>query len=374
MQYLLFILFICTLLAFRVKKEGKFYLLENGVDEKSTVRPLNEQLAIFFIFLIFLFFAGFRAEYNDTVIYIHNFLFKIPDSIFDLDSSLWSYSNNPLFVLYMTGFKEFISQNPYAFIFVTSFITLGLFLISLSRFSYKFGLTIFLFITTGLFVFSMAAMKQVLAMSIGFFALQYFLQNKTAKFIGLIVFASFIHTYVLLYLLIPFLKNEVWSKKMVLMYLGAVLAGYAYNAFVGSSLDITSFIGENYEEILTQGQGMNIFRVMIYQIIPILSIIYRKEINIEANKLITICINMSIIGGAFMLIGIGGGAVMFGRMGIYCDIFSIIVLPWIIYNVFAERKRKLLTLAVIICYIAYFYYQYGIAKPFIYKNILDSVL
>ena len=369
MNQLWLVLGITTFLAFGVKSKNEFLLFSK--DATLVGKPSHEKILVFIIFLILSLFAGFRSSHNDTYTYLYNFSNLIPNSFYQLSLNDWSIGANFGFYLYQVFIKQFISTNQYGFILVSSVIVLFLFVKSYYRYSTLFYLSIFLFIASGLFVFSMSAMKQIFAMAIGFWAVKFVFEKSIFKFVLAILLASTIHPYILLYLIVPFFKEDIWSKKIILSLFFCVLIGFIFERFVSIVIEINSRIGNNlYElEYITKKAGMNFFRVAIFAVTPVLSFFYRKKIIGYNNSLLNVSINMSIISLMFMIIGVSGGANLFGRMGNYFEPFTYVALPWII-NFISSKKRPVVIFSILLFYTIYFYYQFAVIKQFEYNSWL----
>ena len=363
MNILWFILILVTILALAIKPQKEFVTFPNE-SKKSVSNSNYKKLIVFIVFIILAVFAGLRSSHNDTLTYLYNFSHKIPENFSKID---WTLGNNPGFHIYQVLIKLFISSNKYVFLLVTSLITLYFFTFAYYKYSPLFYLTIFLFFSSGLVVFSMAAIKQAMAMSLGFWAFQFAIKKKWKTYILVILVAATIHPFILLYLIIPFLGSNIWSKRIILLFLLAVSIGIIFERFVGFTLEIAGSIGTNYElEYITKQQGMNFFRVAFFSITPILSFIFRDKINFEHNTILVTSINMAIVSFLFMIIASFGGANMFGSLGNYFEPFNYIALPWILTRHISQKYRSIAIGAVILVFCLFFYYQFAIAKQFTY--------
>jgi hypothetical protein len=369
MILLCFIFVLTTFLAFGVKSSNTPTIYSGKYS--FTKKPHYEAVIVFFIFIMLASFSGFRSEYNDTAVYLYNFSNEIPQSFDRIVNIDWSLGQNPGFIIYQIFIKQFISTNQYIFILFTSTIVTCLFVESFYRYSRVFYFTIFLFIASGLFIFTMAAMKQVLAMSIGFWSIRIFLKEKYLKSIFIITLASTLHPYILLYLLAFFFRNEVWSKKIIVLLIATIFVGVLFNQFLSIAVNLNSELGNVYDiEYFENKAGMNKLRVTVFSVVPILSFIYRKKINKFNNQLLNLSINFSVVSFLFMIIASFGAANMFGRVGVYFEPFIYISLPWIIHSFFNKKIKRLATIVCFIMYLFFFYYQFIIAKDFQYTTWL----
>lgn len=367
MIILYFIFGLTTFLAFGVKSYNTSLIYSDKPFLRK--RPYYEHLIVFIIFILLACFSGFRSEYNDTATYLYNYTNEIPNTFGRVRAIEWSLGQNPGFFIYQVFLKQFITTNPYYFIFITSVITTNLFIKSFYRYSPVFYFSIFLFISSGLFIFTMAALKQVIAMAFGFWAIKFLLEKKERKFILIIILSATIHPYILLYFFAFFLRKEVWSKKIILSVIAAIFIGFSFSQFLSIVVNLNSEIGNTYDiEYFENIVGMNKLRVAVFAGVPILSFIYRNKINNYNNQLLNLSVNFSVISFIFMIIASFGAANMFGRVGVYFEPFVYIALPWIIHVFFNKRLIIPTTVVCFVLYLIFFYYQFNIAKTFQYNT------
>lgn len=63
---------------------------------------------------------------------------------------------------------------------------------------------------------------------------------------------------------------------------------------------------------------------------------------------------MSIIGsGIYIISKILSSGVMIGRLPIYFTMYNLILLPWLIQNLFDKNERRLIYYLMIVCYFAF---------------------
>ena len=108
---------------------------------------------------------------------------------------------------------------------------------------------------------------------------------------------------------------------------------------------------------------MNIFRVLVCNVPLVLSYIYRKRLFTDSSKAENLMINLTMLNGAIMFVGLFGTAIYFGRLANYFLIFQSLSLPWILKKI-GDRDRKLLTVLMAMGFLAYFYYANVLAIPF----------
>ena len=114
----------------------------------------------------------------------------------------------------------------------------------------------------------------------------------------------------------------------------------SFELFISYALSLNNLIGNVYDmDYIDAKGGMNIIRVAVYSAVPLLSFIYRKEINAYNNKLLNISINFSLLSFLFMIIASFGAANLIGRLGVCFEPFIHLSLPWIIYTFLNKRIK-----------------------------------
>lgn len=357
MIYIFSIFIITTLLAYYGEKK----LINIGYDQKGKPyrfkRYRVNSFAFISMLIIFILFVGLRTSYNDTTAYIVGYerLSVGLEAIRDIN---WGLGSNPGFQLSNTLLKTFVSENAQVMLFIWALITIVLFFRFYRRWSERFWLTVFLYTASGTLLFSMAALKQVLAMGIGLYGITCLLRHQRTAFIICILIGSTIHTYLLLYLVAFFLMDRLWSGKMVSIVIGAVLSGVFIEYFVRFAYSTTELLGSEYAEFdALSGQGLSIYRFMVYSIVPMLTWIYRKKINMSGNVALILFSNLTLIGWCFMLIALFSNGNMFGRMGMYFDPFMHLTLTALLVCILPQKNRNEIILACVISYVLYFSYQ-----------------
>lgn len=74
-------------------------------------------------------------------------------------------------------------------------------------------------------------------------------------------------------------------------------------------------------------------------------------------------INLTMLNGAIMFVGLFGTANYFARLANYFLIFQSLSLPWMLKKI-GGRDRKMLTALMVLGFLAYFYYANVLAIPF----------
>ena len=234
-------------------------------------------------------------------------------------------------------------------------IAIGGSLYFFKRYSINLTLALFLFFTTNAYTFCAAAIKQTTATAIAFVAITFCLKKKWVPFTLLILLAATFHPYVLLYLLAPFLTFKPWSKWTYVLIAVSVAVGFSLESLLGSIIDLTTMIGDNYSEEALVGDGINIFRVLVSNVPLILTFLFRKQIFHSSSRQENLMVNLAMINGAIMFVGLFGKAIYFSRLASYFTVAQCVALPLILKKL-PDNYRKLFTALMIIGYIGFFLY------------------
>ena len=128
-------------------------------------------------------------------------------------------------------------------------------------------------------------------------------------------------------------------------------------------VNITTLLGEGYTISEFTGEGVNIFRVLVCNVPLVLSCIYRKKLFVDSSETENLMVNLTMLNGAIMFVGLFGTANYFARLANYFLIFQSLSLPWMLKKI-GGRDRKMLTALMVLGFLAYFYYANAINQPF----------
>lgn len=326
------------------------------------VNPNRRHRLIFCTLLIIILLAGFaglRIQYNDTSAYQHAYALINQYSWTQSDKSVGA---NPLFnwVNYQLKMHDVSAQN---FLMFWAFLTISCYIAFVQRYSANYPLTIFLLFTTGCYTFAFAGIKQAAAIGIAVIAVVLALKKKWLLFIVGVLIAALIHPYALMYLLVPLMEFRPWSKRTYWMLVIFLAAGFLLRPLIGTVVSITTLLGEEYTVSSFTGEGVNIFRVLVCNVPLVLSYIYRKKLFSDSSKAENLMVNLTMLNGAIMFVGLFGTANYFGRLANYFLIFQSLSLPWMLKKI-GGKDRKMLTILMILGFIAYFYYANVLAISF----------
>lgn len=333
----LFRLFLfCLLLAYVVNRKTKWYpVCAIGIQQNSLAKILYLTILV-----SLLLFAGLRTRFNDTHSYI--VLFNQMDTNIG-NIQVLKYGG---FDLYQHIIKRFISSNPQVFIFISSAITLSLYIPFITRHTDLFFESVLLFLFTG-YITSMAAIKQILAMGFALIAIEAFIQKRLLRTIFFSVLAFSIHPFAICLLCIPLLNKKVWDKRTV----GIIVLSIALIVNLESVFNVTSIIGKEYTLGEFTDYTINPFRVVVEAIPVLIVLINRNKINDTLDSEMILGANLLTIGFGFIFLGLFFNPMYMGRVATYYSIISAVEIPKILRTSF---RSKIIVASYYLLFVAYY--------------------
>ncbi len=340
-----------------------FGLVASYISDKNSKVSINrygdreykrkEKLFFILLTIVLAVFVGLRTGYNDTGTYRHMYESLSPGlgNILSLNFSLGA---NPGFWITNTILKT-IGVSTQNYLMFYALITVCIYLWFIRKYSDDIWLSVFLFFTMGCYTFTMAAIKQCVAVAFCLIAVDRIMQDKRKAFIFWILVAATFHPYSLMYLVVPFLTFNPWSgKTYVLLILFAVI-GFSLQPLLGTVVDITTLLGEEYDASTFVGESINIFRLLVIWVPVILSFLTKRYQQDNNTKIDNIILNLTMLNAEIMFIGLFGTANYFARLANYFLIFQALCLPHL-FRAFTKDSQKIMKVLCIIGFLAYFYY------------------
>lgn len=317
----------------------------------------HEKFLWIFIIVTMALFAGLRTNYNDTQTYLETYTYLI-NSNYDFSNIDWNLGSNPGFAVANIIIKSLgISNNGYLMIY--AFVTYLIYIWFIHKYSTDFLMSIFLFVCL-VFTFPLAAIKQCIAVAFCLVAVDKAINKRWFWFIFWIFIAETFHAYSFMYLIVPLLFFVPWQdKRTIYLVLLFLAAGLMFKPLLGTVLNITDMLGEEYTVDSFSGEGVNPFRLLVSLVPLVMSFILRKKVNspeYEVTRAEGLCMNLSFLNGEIMFVALFGTANYFARLANYFYIFPIIALPRL-FNMVVPKWRVPMKVAVVICYFFFFYYS-----------------
>ena len=335
-----------------------FYRVETVNGERvRRVTPLFAVVAV----LPLVIWAGYRGNVGDTGAYIQAFS-DMPTSFSGISSYIAEVNKDQGFYFVSAVIKCIIgNQNTIYFIIAAAVQCFLLFKIY-RKYSTSFAISFFLFIASTDYVsWIFNGMRQFVAVTITVACFPWILQKKYVKAIMGILIASLFHQSALLVLPFIFIvQGKAWNKKTLLFIIAVIVAVMFTDRFTDV---LNNMVAETqYENVVTeweqfQDDGTNILRVLVYSVPAILSLIGIKYVREADDPVINICTNMSIAASGLYVISMFTSGIFIGRLPIYFSVYSYILLPWLIKNMFTKKSVQLINVAMVGSYLLFYYYQ-----------------
>ena len=302
-------------------------------------------LSLLAIFTILFLLAALRMEVgNDYETYV--------DTIHEIYVGGYVVTE-PLFNLVVKLLCELSGGENYLLVFgVFAFVTIWIFLKVLYEQTEDFSLAFFLFMTLGIYFRTFNTVRYYFVLAITLYSFRYVLRKEYGKFIILIGLAALFHKSVLVVIPIYFIANMSWKKwHMVILGLGAA-AMVIFRDFV---MKIALELYPSYKDTIfletetgLSGNIMSIVRCVM--VLGLAVICYGESVKDKREnefyfKLNFLAIVMYLCCSFLPLVG---------RIGYYLMTSHILFLPSILGNIRNEKKRKILTILIIIACVIYF--------------------
>lgn len=371
MKTILLILLIIVFFSYMSQRSSLNYQNWNpNIDGRKKIDIYLIGLIIFMSLM-----AGLRLSYNDTEAYIIGFQNSETIKAFLSNPENLTLTSNTLFYGIQSLVHTF-TNNVNTFFLLCGFFQNILIVRFIKRHSRIdcFVYSMLLYVCLGMFMFSLAAQKQILAMAILTLALERLFNKKYISYYLIVIIAGLVHTYAFMFLFLPLFGKEIWNVRTYLLVLATALIMYTFQNSIETLLEIADQIGKGIDEASVFGSGMNIFRVLVYGVVPVTSFLFKKRLSNLLNNEEKIFIQMTILSFMFMLLGSVNGANMFGRSGYYFSFGYICVLPIIIKQLFNEQSTKIVLLIACVSFILFFCYDaHNFDNSYRHKSLIQYI-
>lgn len=339
------------------------------VSQCETVLGKSEERAIWpfavAVFLPVFLQAAFRGDVGDT--YAYKSMFKgLPDTLSGLVDYLPTVTKDAGFSCLSGLICILLGSNTTVYLFVIALIQSTFLVVVFRKYSTNYLMSVFLFVaSTDYLSWMFNGMRQFVAVVLIFGATTLLLEKKWPWVIAVILLASTMHQSALLMLPIVFMvQGKAWNKWSVL-FLGLALVAVMFVDRFTNILD-DMMQETQYASMVTDwtewgDDGTNVFRVMVYSVPTVLSLVGLRYIRAEDDPVINLCANMSIVSTGLYIISMFTSGIFIGRLPIYASLYNYILLPWEISRMFEEKSQKLVNGIMVACYLVFCWYQMSVA-------------
>ena len=313
-----------------------------------------------FAFAPVIIMTTFRRWVGDTEAYRRAFN-DLPDTIIGLLTRLPEVKKDAGFTVLGGLIKCMINSDIFYF-FVIAVIQ-GMILVHVYRkYSTDYLFSVFLFIaSTDYISWMFNGMRQFTAVTLMFAGTKFMLQKRWVPTILIILLASTMHQSALLMIPIVIIAHgQAWNTKSI-MFLAATLVAVVFVDQFTDILDI-AMQETQYSSMVSDwtswgDDGTNFFRVLVYSVPTILSVIGIKYIRQANDPVINFCTNMSVVSTGLYIVSMFTSGIFMGRLPIYASLYNYILLPWEIKNMFTKQSARLVTLCALAAYVVFYCYQ-----------------
>lgn len=350
---ILAVILICALIWEPSIKNNKIGCIYSGqrYDYKSQILPW----LIVFGYITFL--AAMRSNVNDTSAYINSFN-QIPGTWDGIKSILNGVGKDKAFDITANLFKMYISSDYHIWFAFFAVIESGVFIYILRREAVSFLDSCFFFFATTLYYNYFSMMRQWFAVVLVFFGSKFLKEKSIVPYIIVCVIAAQYHNSA--YLLIPLyfvVSGKAWSRKQIgilgmsaicLIFLNPIL-NTMQSAMEGTTYDYAI-------SAMADSSGSSGVRAIIAFVPILIAFVCRSYID-ENNRMINICINMSIINFILNVVATFTSGLYVIRLATYMNVYNLILYPYLLNIVISEKNRKIVKTGFYIMYFIFYYYQ-----------------
>lgn len=355
--YILILIWVGVVGLLSVTTSGVYRMEMVNGEKVRRMTPLFAVVAV----LPLVIWAGFRGYVGDTGAYMQAFA-DMPSSLSGIRSYMAGVNKDQGFYFISAVIKCIIGNQNTVYFMIAAAVQCFLLFKIYRRYSISFVISFFLFIASTDYVsWIFNGMRQFVAVTITVACFPWILQKKYVKAIIGILIASLFHQSALLVLPFVFIaQGKAWNKKTLLFVMVVVMAVVFADRFTDI---LDNMLAETqYKNVVTdweefQDDGTNILRVLVYSVPAILSLIGIKYVRKADEPVVNICANMSIAAAGLYIVSMFTSGIFIGRLPIYFSVYSYILLPWLIKNVFTKRSAQLINLAMVGAYLIFYYYQ-----------------
>lgn len=313
---------------------------------------------LFFVIAILVILSAIRSGIGDTGMYRH--LYELVDQSYMSDGYEIGF-------IYFIKFLKVFSNDSQLLIIVTSVIINILNVITIYRYTKDsyFELGIFLYITSGYYIVTMNGIRQSLAASILFFATTLIFKKKYKTYFLIVLLMSTIHNSALIMIPLYFIvKLTPWERMTNIIFALTAIGLVFYDPLLNLAI---KFLGNTrYEQYVEFDEGgANLIRIAVFAV-PVLLAYLRRDVIKEKWKYGNVFVNMNII--CFIVMLFSAYNWIFARFTIYFQLYSFILIPYLIANCFEGKERRVFYFMLIVLYFIFFYYDQHVINGIKYST------
>ena len=319
----------------RIRKKGN-----------AVTRP--NPVSVLLLALILILVSGFRYQVGTD--FMSYYLWEVEDWN-EILGSMVSFQNGGFELL--ARLCRLVFDHNQTLIFVSAFITIGLYVLTICRKSPSFLLSMLFYLFLGQWQGGFNGVRQYLAAAILFAGHRLILEKKLWQYTLVVIAATMLHFSAAVMIIPYFLLNRKADvTQLVLLAIGAIVIRFSYDfifSVIGSIKDKTMDLDRVY-----LSASVNIFRILVAFVPVILYLILCRKDNLGRER--NFYINVLFFHAFSMLAGMGSA--YFGRIGIYTGAAVTVGYVHLFQLIEDERSRNITVYAVLVG--LFFYWIYSI--------------
>lgn len=267
---------------------------------------------------------------------------SIKDGSFS-DNLFWNFFNRVLAI---------IIKNPQLWLAIIS----GLFLlgsyITIERYSKDAAMSWIYILCVFIYTFILQGLRQSLSMMVILLSLKYVYEKKLSKFLLCIGIAYLFHNSSILFIIVYPLRRMKANK----LYFGVIAGAFAlFTLFSSLGLSILTSLSEN-TRFTSYLDRSGIYTISGWFILFVIFsfCFYLKKQAVQDDDKVNLLFTLSMLG---LVVQSAAGVVaeMF-RLSYYFNMFNMLLVPNCIQSIRNDRIRKQYSIAVMLAFLAYFWY------------------
>lgn len=357
-QYVLILIWLAAI--YFMSHAINVYRIEYVLEKKE--QRISIGFALFAMFPFIWWTVTRPLSFGDSEAYMAMFE-AIPNTISAIPSYIAGVEKDKGFSVLSILIKCVVGQRFELYFAVLAVIQgLSIFLVY-RKYSSNFIFSLFLFVaTTDYLSWMHNGVRQFTAVALVFAATALMLKKKYLPLIAVILLASTIHGSALLMIPIVFVvQGKAWNIKTILaiaVFVAAIVFVDNFTTLLDSLLTDTQYTNVVTDWQAGNDDGTNPLRVLVYSIPTLLSIFGIHYIRAEKDPVIDLACNMGILSTMLYCLSAVTSGIFIGRLPIYCSMYATgILLPWELDNIFTKESSRILKIGVVVCFIAFYYYQ-----------------
>lgn len=250
-----------------------------------------------------------------------------------------------------------IKDDYVSMFFLTSLITVSLYVMFLYSICDSFWLGILLYILTAEWQHSFNGMRQYLAAAVLLIGYKFILEKKFLWYLIVVAIACCFHTTALVMLPLYFIVNKRFTFSSVVLFILVALAiRYSYDFLFGFLLATR----ENFWMSDYVIEGVKWQRVAV-SFAPLIFIPFMPA-KFKNNKLTTFLINMCVFNAVFMFAA--QNSKYLARVSYYTQIYVCAAIPRFL-DIFEQNSKRFLIFVIVICYFLFWWIETN-QEPFVW--------